>query len=148
MSTLERAIAIAAESHSGQTDKGGAPYILHPLRVMLRVEGEVARMAAVLHDVVEDTDWTLDDLRAEGFGESVVAAVDALTRRPGEVYLDFCRRAARNEVARRVKLADIDDNLDPLRVAALPEDARSLSDRYRKARAILLDAEDQADAAP
>lgn len=138
MSTLERAIGIAAEAHAGQTDKAGAPYILHPLRVMLRVEGNDARIAAVLHDVVEDTPWTFDDLRAQGFGEGVIDALDGLTRRDGETYLDFCRRAATDELARRVKLADIDDNLDPARVAALPERNRSLADRYRKARAILL----------
>lgn len=138
MSTLERAISIAAEAHAGQTDKGGAPYVLHPLRVMLRVDGEFTRIAAVLHDLIEDTDWSLDDLRAEGFDETVLAALDGLTRREGEVYLDFCRRAASNAIARDVKLADIDDNLDPERVAALPGQSRSLSDRYRKARAILL----------
>lgn len=141
MSTLERAIAIAAEAHAGQTDKGGAPYILHPLRVMMRVEGEHARIAAVLHDLVEDTHWTFDDLRAEGFHEAVVAALDGLTRREGEIYLDFCRRAATNELARQVKLADIEDNLDPARVAALPEESRSLTDPYREAVAILLDKE-------
>lgn len=137
MSTLERAIAIAAEAHGGATDKVGAPYILHPLRVMLRVQGEEARIVAVLHDLVEDTAWTLEDLRAEGFSEAVIAAVDGLTRRPGEVYLDFCRRAAANEVARIVKLADLEDNLAPDRVAALPEENRSLAERYRKAHAIL-----------
>jgi len=141
MSTLERAIAIAAEAHSGQTDKAGAPYILHPLRVMMRVEGDHARIAAVLHDLVEDTEWTLEALRAEGFVDAVVDAIDGLTRRDGEVYLDFCRRAGTNEIARVVKLADLEDNLDPARIAALPEENHSLTDRYRKARAILLDEE-------
>lgn len=140
MSTLENAISIAAQAHAGQLDKAGAPFILHPLRVMLRVDGDEERMAAVLHDVVEDSPWTLGDLRAEGFSEAVLAAVDCLTRREGEVYLDFCRRAAANEIARRVKLADIDDNLDPQRVAALPQEHHSLADRYGKARAILLGA--------
>lgn len=137
MSTLERAIRIAAEAHEGQTDKGGTPYILHPLRVMMRLEDEQGRITAVLHDLIEDTGWTLEDLRREGFEESIVAAVDRLTRRDGESYLDFCRRAAEDELARRVKLADIADNLDPVRVAALPEESRSLSHRYRRARAIL-----------
>lgn len=141
MSTLERAIVIATEAHAGQVDKAGAPYILHPLRVMLAVEGVEARVAAVLHDVVEDTDWTLEALRAEGFGTDVVEAVDHLTRREDEVYLDFCRRAAGNEIARRVKLADIADNLDPRRIEALPEGDRSLAGRYRKARDVLLAAE-------
>ena len=139
MSTLERAIAIATEAHAGQLDKAGAPFILHPLRVMLRVDGDEARMAAVLHDVVEDSVWTLDQLRAEGFTETVLAAVDGLTRREGEVYLDFCRRAAGNTIARAVKLADLEDNLNPDRMAALPEANRTLADRYRKARAILLE---------
>lgn len=120
MSTLERAIVIAAEAHAGQTDKAGEPYVLHPLRVMQRVEREAARIAAVLHDVVEDTPWTLDGLAAEGFREEVVSAVDALTRREGEIYLDFCRRAAEDPVARLVKLADLEDNLDPARVAGCP----------------------------
>lgn len=141
MSTLERAIVIAAEAHAGQVDKTGAPYILHPLRVMLAVEGVEAKVAAVLHDVVEDTPWTLEELRAEGFGTDVVDAVDGLTRRVGEVYLDFCRRAASHELARRVKLADLADNLDPDRLAALPDSHRSLADRYRKAREILLAAD-------
>lgn len=139
MSTLERAIVIAAEAHASQVDKAGAPYILHPLRVMMRVEGDEARIAAVLHDVVEDTGWTLEGLAAEGFSDTVVEAVDGLTRREGEVYLDFCRRAARNEIARAVKLADLADNLDPHRIAALPEEDRTLADRYRKARAILME---------
>lgn len=137
MSTLERAISIAAEAHAGQTDKNGAPYILHPLRVMLRVEGVEARLVAVLHDLVEDTPWTLADLAEEGFSETVLRAIDGLTRREGEVYLDFVRRAAANELARRVKLADVDDNLDPARVTALSEEHRSLAERYQRARAIL-----------
>ena len=137
MSTLERAICIAAAAHAGQVDKAGEEYILHALRVMLRVDGGEARMVAVLHDVIEDTPWTLEGLRAEGFSEAVVAAVDGLTRREGEVYLDFCRRAAANTIARTVKLADLEDNLDPSRVAALPEENRSLAARYRKAQAIL-----------
>jgi (p)ppGpp synthase/HD superfamily hydrolase len=105
------------------------------------VEGDEARIAAVLHDLVEDTEWTLEALRAEGFGDAVVDAIDGLTRRDGEVYLDFCRRAGTNEIARVVKLADLEDNLDPARIAALPEENHSLTDRYRKARAILLDEE-------
>ena len=141
MSTLERAIVIAAEAHADQVDKAGAPYVLHPLRVMLAVDGRNARIAAVLHDVVEDTGWTLDELRGEEFEEVVVEAVDALTRREGEPYMDFCRRAARNEIARRVKLADIADNLGPRRMADLPEADRSLAKRYRKARDVLLAAE-------
>ena len=95
MSSLERAIAIAAHSHAGQTDKADEPYVLHALRVMLRVDTEHERIAGVLHDVVEDTPVTLEDLTAEGFAVPVVAAVEALTKRPGETRLDAARRAAR-----------------------------------------------------
>jgi (p)ppGpp synthase/HD superfamily hydrolase len=84
MATLERAIAIAAEAHAGQVDKAGQAYILHPLRVMLRMGSAHERMAAVLHDVVEDTPVSLPRLLAEGFAPEVIAAVDALTKRPGE----------------------------------------------------------------
>ena len=88
MSTLEKAIEIAARAHTGQVDKAGAPYILHPLRLMMAVRRPNERMAAVLHDVVEDTDVTLDDLRAAQFQEEVLDAVDALTKRKGESRID------------------------------------------------------------
>lgn len=137
MSTLERAIAIAAQAHAGKTDKAGAPYILHPLRVMLGVQDAPARIAAVLHDVVEDSTWTLDQLRAEGFAPDVVAAVDALTKRKGESYEDFVRRAGQDPIAHRVKLADIADNMDPSRIAHPTEEDHARMTKYRGARAIL-----------
>ena len=137
MSTLERAIAIAAQAHAGKTDKAGAPYILHPLRVMLAVRGAAARIAAVLHDVVEDSSWTLDQLRAEGFAPEVLAAVDALTKREGESYEDFVRRAGRDPIGHRVKLADIADNMDLSRIANPTEDDHARMAKYRRARALL-----------
>src|SRR4051794_12462539 len=97
MSTLERAIVIAAEGHAGETDKGGAPYILHPLRMMLGLSSPDERIVAVLHDVCEDCPaWTFDRLRAEGFGDHIIAALEAVTKREGEGYEDFARRAAAN----------------------------------------------------
>jgi (p)ppGpp synthase/HD superfamily hydrolase len=110
--TLEDAIELAVKAHRGQVDKAGQPYVLHVLRVMMRVEEEPERMAAVLHDVVEDTPYTLDDLRKIGFAEEVVAAVDSLTRRDGESYEDFVTRAGKDPIARRVKIADLEDNMD------------------------------------
>ena len=130
MADIEEAIRIAAEAHRGQRDRGGAPYILHPLRVMLRVQTDAERMAAVLHDVVEDSAWTLDDLRARGFADEVVAAVDALSRRQGEDYEAFVERAAAHPVARRVKIADLEDNLDLRRTGTVTaRDAERLN-RY------------------
>jgi (p)ppGpp synthase/HD superfamily hydrolase len=139
VSTLERAIAIAADAHAGQVDKAGVPYILHPLRVMLRVGSTAERIAAVLHDVVEDTPWTLEGLAAEGFAPEVLAAVDALTRRAGESYDAFVARAGADPVGRAVKLADLAENMDLTRLEA--PGARDLArlERYRRAVAQLTD---------
>ncbi|GAA2824678.1 GTP pyrophosphokinase [Aminobacter aminovorans] len=125
-----------------QIDKAKQPYILHPLRVMLAVDSDGERMAAVLHDVVEDTEFTLGDLRTRGFPAGVVEAVDALTRRDDEPYPDFINRARSNEIARRVKIADILDNTTPERVRAAGLGQQYL-DRYREALQMLTDAESQ-----
>ncbi len=116
MSTVEKAIEIAARAHANQVDKGGTPYIFHPLRLMLAVNSPFERMAAVLHDVVEDTDVALADLRDEGFPPEVVDAVEALTKRKGERRLEAARRAAKNPIALIVKLADVTDNMDLSRI--------------------------------
>ena len=116
MATLERAIAIAAKAHEGQVDKAGAPYILHPLRVMLRVTTDEERIAAVLHDVVEDTDITLEMLRSEGFATAVLSAVESLTKRTDENYEAFVQRPASDPIGRKVKLADLADNSDLSRI--------------------------------
>lgn len=137
MSTLERAIAIAASAHAGQIDRGGQPYILHPLRVMLRVTTDSERIAAVLHDVVEDSDVSLEALSAEGFSDEVVSAVDALTKRPGETRIEAARRAATNTVARIVKLADNAENLDISRITNPTAKDFARLEEYRQVRAIL-----------
>lgn len=137
MATLERAIALACEAHAGQVDKAGEAYILHPLRLMLAVEGEAARIAAVLHDVVEDSATTLDDLTAAGFAPEVVRAVGALTKREGEDYLDFVRRAAADPIARVVKRADLLDNLNLDRIPSPTEKDRARIQRYQAALELL-----------
>ncbi len=133
MAGIEDAIALAVQAHRGQKDRAGAPYILHPLRMMFRVETDAEKMAAVLHDVVEDTGWTLDDLRAEGFPEEVVAAVDHLTRREEESYEEFVIRAAGHPVARRVKIADLEDNMDVRRMGTVTEKDGDRLTRYHRA---------------
>lgn len=139
MATLERAIALAVEAHAGARDKAGQPYILHPLRVMFRLEGNAERIVAVLHDVVEDTGRTPEDLRALGFSEEVLAALACVTKREGESYDDFVTRAMSNPIAKRVKLADIEDNLDVRRLAAVAEKDGERINRYLKARRRILE---------
>lgn len=137
MTKLERAIEIAVEAHRGQVDKAGEPYILHPLRVMLHQRLDEQRQVAVLHDVVEDTDWTLERLREEGFSEGVVSAVEAVTRRDGEDYFDFVRRAAAHPMARAIKRADLIDNLDLSRIASPSSKDFARLKRYEQALALL-----------
>jgi len=119
MATLGKAIAIAAQAHQEQRDKAGAPYILHPLRMMLRMSSETEMMAAILHDVVEDTAWTLEQLRQAGFAEEVVQAVECLTHRDHETYEEFITRVRTNPIATKVKLADLEDNMDMRRLSVV-----------------------------
>ena len=137
--TLDRAIAIAAEAHTGQKDKTGISYILHPIRLMIQMDSEEAMIAAVLHDVVEDSVWTLDDLRREGFSDEVLNAVDCLTHREGEGedYWDYIKRAGSDPIAIKVKLADLLDNLNPNRLDKVTEEDEKRFERYRKAQKML-----------
>lgn len=133
--SLEDAIALAAEAHRGQVDRVGQPYVLHPLRVMLRLDSEEARIVGVLHDVIEDTPLTLDRLREAGYPEEVLRALDSVTRRDGERYEDYVERAAADPIGRQVKLADLEDNMDPRRLATPPHPTPEESARHAKYRA-------------
>lgn len=134
MPTLEDAIALAVQAHRGQVDRVDQPYILHPLRVMFRLEDELGRIVAVLHDVIEDTDLTLDNLRQQGYSEEILAALDGVTRREGESYEDFVERSRAHPVSRRVKLADLADNMDIRRLPTpLTEKDFDRLQRYRRA---------------
>src|SRR5262245_11766928 len=137
MATLEKAILIAAQAHLGQKDKAGAPYILHPLRLMMRMDSEDAMIAAVLHDVVEDSDCTLEQLRGEGFSEEVLHAVDCLTNRDGESYDEFIARVQPNAIARQVKIADLEDNMNVKRIGEMtPKDLARIEKYHRAWRAL------------
>jgi uncharacterized membrane protein YebE (DUF533 family) len=135
--TLERAIEIAASAHRGQIDKAGRPYILHPIRVMLALDTEEEQIVGVLHDVVEDTPWTFEQLRAEGFSQVVLEALDSVTGREGEPYMDFAACAGRNEIGRRVKMADLRDNMDMSRIANPTEQDAKRIEKYAAALAML-----------
>lgn len=137
MTLLETAMKIALDAHAGALDKQGEPYILHPIRVMLAVRkkgySEVCQAIALLHDVVEDSEITLDDLRGYGLPEEVVDAVDALTRRkPVETYRAYIERVATSgPVVIAVKVDDLEDNMDPARKCQDKE--RIVRERYRPA---------------
>lgn len=128
---LEKALEIALDAHRGQTDKAGEIYILHPIRVMQSVEGRDEKVVALLHDVVEDSGKTFEDLEEE-FSEDIVSSVKYLTKREDETYLGFIERAKKNEVARRVKIADIQDNLDARRLGKLDEDDIRRMEKYSR----------------
>jgi (p)ppGpp synthase/HD superfamily hydrolase len=130
LASIDDALRIAVRVHAGAGDKAGQPYILHPLRVMLRLTTEVERVVAILHDVVEDSEVTLDDLRAEGFSDEVVDAIDHVTRREGESYEAFIERIAPHPLARRVKIADLEDNMDVTRLVVLDERSAERMQRY------------------
>lgn len=138
MSTLENAIALAVQAHKGQRDKNDKPYILHPLRIMCRMQTESEMIVAILHDIVEDTTYTLDDLRRMGYEAKILDAVDCLTRREGESYEDYLERVKPNPLAVRVKLGDLEDNMDIRRIQELSQDDLARLQKYRRAYVSLL----------
>lgn len=117
MPTFEDALALAAQAHKGQYDLAGAPYICHPMRVALAQTDERARIVAILHDVVEDTALGYDDLAQAGFDAEIIAAVEALTKRPGEKRIEAAVRAKAHPLALQVKLADVADNMNLARIS-------------------------------
>lgn len=140
MSTLARAAEIAREVHLRQFDKGGAPYIGHPLRVAGACKSDDAKIVALLHDVVEDgasQGWSFDRLRTEGFGDVIIAALESVTKRHGEDYAAFVLRAKANILGREVKLADIADNMDLRRIPHPTSKDLARIDKYQQARTLL-----------
>lgn len=111
-----KALQLAMNVHKGQVDKGGNPYILHPIAVSQLVDSEEEKIVALLHDVVEDTDITLEHLKLEGFSDNIIAAVSALTKQPGVAYDDYISTLKGNSIAVRVKIADITHNSDISRI--------------------------------
>jgi len=131
MNDLERAIQLAVEAHAGDSDKAGATYIRHPLRLMQQMDTEAERVVAVLHDVVEDTAYDLDDIENK-FGCEVRDAVDAVTKRDGEDYQGLINRAATNPIARSVKIADLEDNMDITRLDTVNSELGERLEKYHR----------------
>lgn len=132
MGTIERALEIAAKAHAGAKDKEGEPYILHPIRVMMGVEGEAARIVGVLHDVVEDTEVTIDDIKSEGFSDEVIVALSLVTHAADQPYADYVIACKANDMARQVKLSDLRDNSSLNRMLLRPKKIQSDFARMRK----------------
>jgi (p)ppGpp synthase/HD superfamily hydrolase len=137
---LSTAIYIATNAHAGQVDKGGQPYILHPLRVMLRFKDEVRQIVSVLHDVSEDKDKiTLKVLKEVfGFSDEVIEALNCLTRRKGENYFDYIERIKTNPISRDVKIEDLRDNMNLDRLSNITDEDMERFKKYCRAVNILL----------
>lgn len=119
MSDLQRAIEIAVEAHRGQKQKSGAPYILHPIHLMQQLDSDEERIVAVMHDVVEDTAVTFEDLEREGFAPEILDAVRLLTHDDADAYDTYVGKIEANPLARRVKIADLEHNMDIRRLTEL-----------------------------
>ena len=133
MNQLSIAIIISTRAHDRQYDKAGKPYIFHPLRVMMNVESMDAKIVAVLHDIIEDTNLTVYDLVMEGFSNEIIDAIECLTKRENEDYMDFIRRCKTNDIVKIVKLADIEDNSDLSRIENPTEEDYERNRKYKKA---------------
>jgi len=131
---LERAIQIAVEAHAGAKNRGGKAYILHPISVMMRCETDEEKIVAILHDVVEDTDWTFEALQQEGFSETIIAALKTVTKRSeDEDYDEFIQRSLKNDIGRKVKIADLRENLDVTRIGELTDKDIERINKYKRA---------------
>ncbi len=121
MHLIEKALSIAVEAHKGQVDKAGQPYILHPLRLMMHLDDEIEMIAALLHDVIEDSDFTENNLKEAGIPEEAIEIVGYLTKKTGEDYDAFIKRISAHKKATRVKIKDIEDNMNLSRIDTVGE---------------------------
>ncbi len=133
MDTIEKSLAIALKAHIGQKDKAGKTYILHLLRLMAKMDSTYEMAVALLHDVIEDSDFTAEDLLQEGIPVEVVKAVQNLSKVKGESYDQFIARVMQNPLAKKVKVADIEDNINILRLERVGEKDLERVAKYHKA---------------
>ena len=133
----KKALKLCFEAHKNQVDKSGMPYVFHPFHVAEQMTDEAATIVALLHDVVEDTDYTLEDLAAEGFGKEILEAVALMTHEDDVPYLDYVAKLKENPIARAVKLADLAHNSDLSRIGEIDDETRERLEKYKKAMALL-----------
>ena len=133
----KKAMKLCYEAHKDQVDKSGLPYVFHPAHVAEQMTDEATTIVALLHDVVEDTDYTLEDLAAEGFEKEILEAVALMTHEDDVPYLDYVAKLKNNPIARAVKLADLAHNSDLSRIGEIDEETRKRLEKYKKATALL-----------
>ncbi len=130
---IVKALNIAYDAHNGQLDKGGVPYIFHPYYIAIKMDSEDEIITAILHDVVEDTEVTMDDLYNMGFKKEVIDALKLLTHRKDVEYMDYIKNISNNNIARKVKLADLEHNSDISRIDKKSKKDYDRLDKYKKA---------------
>ncbi|MBR2937854.1 MAG: bifunctional (p)ppGpp synthetase/guanosine-3',5'-bis(diphosphate) 3'-pyrophosphohydrolase [Oscillospiraceae bacterium] len=133
----KKALKLCFEAHKDQTDKSGLPYVFHPFHLAEQMETEETTVVALLHDVVEDTEYTLEDLAAMGFGEPVIKALGLLTHDDSTEYMDYVRAIKEDPIAKAVKLADLRHNSDLSRMDTVDEKVLKRREKYLKAMALL-----------
>lgn len=133
----KRALKLCFEAHKEQLDKSGLPYVFHPFHLAEQMSDESTTIVALLHDVVEDTDYTFADLEAMGFGEEVIEALKLMTHDDDTLYMDYVANLKHNPIARTVKLADLAHNSDPTRLEVMDEWAKKRAEKYKAAIELL-----------
>ena len=139
MSDLQRAIEIAVTAHKDQVRKDGSPYVLHPLRLMMSVNSVEEKIVAILHDVVEDTDVTMQQIEDEGFSKEVLAALRLVTHDTSTSYEDYIANIKGNPIARVVKLADLRDNTNVFEIPTLSDKDLQRLEKYHRAYKTLME---------
>ena len=135
----KKALKLCFEAHKEQTDKSGMPYVFHPFHLAEQMKTEETTIVALLHDLVEDTDYTIDDLINMGFNKTVTDAIALMTHTDGIDYMDYVRMIKKNPIAKTVKLADLTHNSDLSRLDAVDEKALKRREKYLKAMELLSD---------
>ncbi len=139
----KKALKLCFEAHKDQVDKSGMPYVFHPFHLAEQMETEDTVITALLHDVVEDTDYTIDDLIEMGFSDNVISALKLLTHEPGIPYMDYVKKIKENPVAKAVKLKDLAHNSDLTRLDYVDDKARKRVKKYQRAIALLNGEDDE-----
>ena len=133
----KKALKLCFEAHKDQVDKTDMPYVFHPFHLAEQMDDEISTVCALLHDVIEDTDYTFDDLRGMGFPEEVIEALTLLTHDPAVPYMDYVKIIATNPTAKKVKIADLKHNSDLTRMNEIDEYAIRRTKKYKDALALL-----------